>query len=68
MRLPNPPPTYRPVHEHERSRQIEAADKRNHKRGADIEVAPGRLILTAPNGTRYVVSVTNAGALSVDGL
>ena len=44
--------------------QIERADRENHKRGRDIEVGVGRVILTSPNGTRYSVTVDNAGTLS----
>lgn len=45
-------------------RQIEQADKQNHKKDRDIYVSPGRLILTSPDGTEYSVEVDNAGALS----
>jgi hypothetical protein len=43
---------------------IERADDANHKRNQDIEVGSARLILTSPNGTRYSVTVNNAGAIS----
>lgn len=43
---------------------VQLADERNHKRGGDVEIGDGRLILTSPNGTRYAVTVDNAGALS----
>ena len=45
-------------------RQIEQADRENHKRGQDVEIGDGRLILTSPDGTRYSVEVDNAGNLS----
>lgn len=45
-------------------RQIEQADQLNHKRNRDVEIGVARLILTSPNGTRYSVTVSNAGALS----
>jgi hypothetical protein len=45
-------------------RAIESADAMNYKRNQDIQVGGNSLILTAPNGTRYKVIVTNAGALS----
>ncbi len=64
MRLSNPPPSYSPSHEAERNRTLEQADLFNHKRNADVEIGLARLILTSPNGTRYAVSVTNAGALT----
>lgn len=54
--------------EAERNRQIEAADRENHKRGRDVEIGQGRLILTSPNGTRYDITVSNAGAIVVTSL
>jgi hypothetical protein len=32
--------------------------------GRDIEVGQGRVILISPNGTRYALTVSNAGVLS----
>jgi hypothetical protein len=64
MKLPAPAPRYEPTRESERNRQIEQADLENHKRGRDMYVAPGRLILTSPNGTLWEVKVDNTGALS----
>lgn len=43
---------------------IERMDQQNFKRGQDMDIANTRLILTSPNGTRYQVVVSNAGALS----
>lgn len=45
-------------------RAIEQADRMNYKRGQDIEVGTNSVILTAPNGMRYRLVVSNAGALS----
>lgn len=64
MRLPAPTPGYSARDQAETRGIIERADAGTHKRGADIEVAPGRLILTSPNGTRYSITVSNAGALT----
>lgn len=65
MRLPFPRPSgLSHAEEVERNRQIEMADKMNHKRGQDVEIEPGRLILTSPDGTRWSVTVSNAGAIS----
>lgn len=64
MKLRNPSAAYDPVAEINRNQQIERADAENHKRGRDVEVHPGRLILTSPNGTRWVISVSDAGAIS----
>ena len=36
----------------------------NCKKQVDIDVYPGRLILRSPNGTRYSLTVSNAGALT----
>jgi hypothetical protein len=44
-------------------RAIEAADRANYKRGQDIDVGENSIILTAPNGTRYKLVVSNAGLL-----
>lgn len=44
--------------------QIEKNDMRTYKRGENIEVGQNSIILTAPNGTRYKLVVSNAGALS----
>ena len=67
MRLPYPKPGTSNLgykDEVERNRQIEAADRLNHKKGQDIEVGDGRLILTdETSGTRYEVYVDNASLL-----
>lgn len=44
--------------------QIEAADRYNLKRDRDNDVGRGRIILKSPDGTRYAITVDNAGALS----
>ena len=64
MKLPPAPASYTSSDQQEVRRQIEAADGQAHKRGRDIEVSPARLILTAPNGARWSVTVSNTGALS----
>lgn len=69
MKLPTPPLQYNPVIEAQRNQLLEQADIQNHKRLADLEiVAPQRLILRSPNGTRYVISVDNSGTLSATAL
>lgn len=64
MKLRPATQTFQQEIEAERIRQIEAADRENHKRGRDVEIGSARLILTSPNGTRYSVVVDNAGNLS----
>lgn len=64
--LPNPPQQYEPSAEAQRNQMIEQADSQNHKRGSDVELGPGeRLILRSPDGSRWAVTVSNAGALEV---
>lgn len=64
MKLPTPPGTYSRLDQVEVRRQAELADQQNHKRNRDVEIGQARLILTSPNGTRYAVTVSNAGVLS----
>ncbi|HVZ78087.1 MAG TPA: hypothetical protein VG818_08925 [Gemmatimonadaceae bacterium] len=45
-------------------RILEQEDTNNLKRGRDIEVGGARVILTAPNGTRYALQVSNTGTVS----
>lgn len=61
MKLPPPAPRYDMSRESERNRQIEQADLQNHKRGRDVYIAPGRLILVSPDGTEWDVNVNNTG-------
>lgn len=43
---------------------LEDADRSNFKKFQDVDLANGeRLILVSANGTRYSVTVTNAGVL-----
>ena len=46
------------------SRQVELADRMNYKRDRDLEIGQNRVILTSPNGSRYAITVSNAGVLS----
>lgn len=64
MKLPIPQGQYSRTVEVDRNRLIEMADAMNHKRNRDVEIADTRLILTSPNGTRYSVTVDNAGVIS----
>jgi hypothetical protein len=68
MKVPTPPQTYTPVAEAQRNFLLENADRLNRKTNADVEISSSRLILTSPNGTRYSVTVSNAGALSATAL
>ena len=45
------------------ARQVQMADAMNYKRDRDLEIGDNRVILTSPNGSRYALTVTNAGVL-----
>lgn len=64
MRLVTPTLAYNRLQEVERNRQLEQADAQNHKKNVDVNIGTGRLILTAPDGTRWAVSVDSSGTLS----
>lgn len=67
MKLGQPKAGYNQRDEIERNRTIEMADMENHKRGRDIEVEPGRLILTdETTGTRYDLFVDNGAIILRD--
>ena len=68
MKVQTPPQTYTPVAEAQRNFLLESADRQNRKINADVEIASSKLILTSPNGSRYSVVVSNAGALSATAL
>lgn len=44
-------------------KQVTAADGQNLKRGRDVELQEGRIIMTSPNGTRYALTIDDAGNL-----
>ena len=64
MKLPAPSVRYDNSREADRNRILEKADRENHKRGQDLYVSPGRLLIAAPNGSVWAVSVDNSGNLT----
>jgi len=68
VRLPQPSIRYDASRESDRNRVLELADRRNLKRGQDLELARARLILRSPNGTRYRLTVDDAGNLGTEAL
>lgn len=64
MKLAAPGMTWNRLSEARRNQEIENANRENHKRGRDVEVGRGRVILTSPGGVRYALSVDDAGALT----
>tara|TARA_R110000765_G_scaffold2319_1_gene7001 strand:- start:555 stop:797 length:243 start_codon:yes stop_codon:yes gene_type:complete len=64
LKLPEPRPDYDRRSEIFKNTVMEEADQSNFKHFQDIDLANGeRLILVSANGTRYSVTVTNAGVL-----
>lgn len=76
MRLPDPPGKYDPSIERQRNRMLEQETRRlvrvgadvTLKGGAEIEVSDGRVILTSPDGSRFELTVDNAGNLGTSSL
>ena len=68
MKLPRPAPAYDIADQAQARGAIERADAENLKRGGDIQMRTGRLVLFSPNGTAYALTVTNAGVLGAQAL
>jgi len=68
MRLPKPPNQYSATIEGQRNLVIEKYDGLNHKKNRDVEIGDGRLILKSPNGTRYQITVSNAGVVGASSI
>lgn len=64
MSAPQPPRTYDVRWASEMKRTLDQVERESHKKLQDLEMGPARLILTSPNGTRYSITVSNAGALT----
>lgn len=67
MKLPNPPPQYDPRFEGRRNFMLEQADMLNRKINQDVDTggqASTKLYIYSPNGSRWYISVDNAGVLS----
>lgn len=68
MILPEPPEQYSARSERERNLTLQQADLINRKVNTDVEISGERLILTSPDGTRWNITVSNAGAISATSL
>ena len=65
MILPNPPGTYLQSYFAPILQQIAKLLTTSYQKGSDVELnADQRLIIVAPNGTRYEITVDNSGVLS----
>jgi hypothetical protein len=68
MRLPRPRPTYDAHDEAQARSLIEQADGQNFKRGQDVEIAGGAvLILSDESGRRFRITVVS-GAVTATAL
>ena len=63
MKLPSTAAQYSATLQQQTNFLIEQEDRRNFKKDTDMNINDGRLILKAPNGTRYKVTVDNSGNL-----
>jgi hypothetical protein len=65
MSLPRPAERYDQRWAAENNRQLEQKLAMTHRKGADVELGQDeRLILRSPNGTRWSITVSNAGAIT----
>lgn len=65
MSLPRAPNAYSREDQDRLRTELDKMDAKNRKAGQDVEVAGSeRLILSSPNGSRWDIQVSNAGALS----
>ena len=64
MKLPRPTLRYDERDQTDLRAKLEQTDDENVKRNRDIEIGAARIILRSPDGTRYALTVSNAGALS----
>ena len=62
MRFPVAPETYSAQDQTEVRRIVESEDRNTHKRGQDVEIGDGRLILKrASDGIRHSITVDSSG-------
>jgi hypothetical protein len=65
MKLPVPPPRYDQQTEARRNLTLEIEDAKNRKNNADVIVGNDqRLLMFSPDGSRWQITVDNAGAIS----
>lgn len=66
MRLPQPGQRYDAARESQRNRLLEDADRRNLKIDTDTVMSGGRIILVAPDGSKWALKVSNSGILTTE--
>jgi hypothetical protein len=65
LNLPKAPASYDVGNEGNLRSALMAEDRNNRKKGQHVDLKGANLYLYAPNGTRYIVAVSNAGAITV---
>lgn len=69
MKLPIPPGQYDAATERRRNAALEDEFRGVLRRGRDVEFSAGeRLVLRSPDGSRWALTVDNAGAVSATAL
>jgi hypothetical protein len=62
------PIQYSQKDQNESRAEIKRELDRRHRRGVDLELGADRLIIRSPDGSRFALTVDNAGVLSAVGL
>lgn len=68
MATPWPPDRYDPRYQTELNRMLEELAGRVFQRGERIEAGAAGIVLTAPNGSRWLLTVDNSGTLGTTAL
>lgn len=68
LRLPVPPRSYDPNDQAQVRRDLASQMERVLVGGQDCEIGDGRIILTSPNGSRFVLTIADDGTLSGEAL
>ena len=63
LSLPKPAAAYDARDQAQLRRALEQEDRNNRKLHGDVEIGSERLVLRAPNGSRWSITVSNTGAI-----
>lgn len=68
LKLPLAPAQWNRDYQTRLNQTMEIEDVKNRKLGTDIDVGANHLILKSPNGARWLITVSNAGAVGATAL
>lgn len=68
LNLPPPPVKYDRNEAAQMRRALMDEDRKNFKRGGDLEIANGRVVIRSPDGNRWYLTVSNAGVVGATAL